>query len=208
MDLPARTVERLSKYRRMLSKYHSIDGAHIFSHDLARLLNLTPVQVRRDLMLLGLSGNHRKGYNIKELVTLIGKVIDDEQGQNIAVVGMGNLGSAITAFIHKADTKLHIAATFDIDPRKIHTGDSGISCFSIGEINDKVNEYSISMAVLTVPPAVAVDVTKILVQAGVKGILNFTSVHLDVPKNVYLKDYDIITSLEEIGFFIKDRSNM
>ena len=208
MELPARTVERLSKYRRMLSKYHSIDGAHIFSHDLARLLNLTPVQVRRDLMLLGLSGNHRKGYNIKELVTLIGKVIDNKQGQNIAVVGMGNLGSAITTFIHKAETKLHIVATFDIDPKKIHTGESGVPCFSIGEISKRVKEYSISMAVLTVPPAVAVEVTNILVQAGIKGILNFTSVHLDVPKYLYLKDYDIITSLEEIGFFIKDKSDL
>jgi redox-sensing transcriptional repressor len=208
MDLPARTVERLSKYRRMLSKYHSIDGAHIFSHDLARLLNLTPVQVRRDLMLLGLSGNHRKGYNIKELVSLIGEVIDDEQGQNIAVVGMGNLGRAITAFIHKAETKLHIVATFDVDPTKIHTEESGVPCYSIDAIYKMVHELSISMAVLTVPPAVAAEVTNIVVQAGVRGILNFTSVHLDVPKHIYLKDYDIITSLEEIGFFIKDRSDL
>ena len=130
-----------------------------------------------------------------------------KQGQNIAVVGMGNLGSAITAFIHKADTKLHIVATFDIDPKKIHTGESGVPCFSIKDINKKVREYSISMAVLTVPPAVSVDVTGILVQAGINGLLNFTSVHLDVPKHVYLKDYDIITSLEEIGFFIKDKSD-
>ncbi len=206
MDLPARTVGRLSKYRRLLSKYHSIDTAHIFSHDLARLLNLTPVQVRRDLMLLGLSGNHRKGYNIQELISLIGKVIDNEKGQNIAIVGMGNLGRAITAFIQRAESKLHVVATFDIDPKKIHTEVAGVPCYPISEISQRVKEFSISLAVLTVPPAVAVEVTDILLWAGISGILNFTSVHLDVPSNVYLKDYDIITSLEEIGFFIKDKS--
>ena len=70
MKLPATTVARLSKYRRMLSRIDD-ENTHIFSHDLANLLNLTPEQVRRDLMLVGLTGNHRKGYNIRELVDFI-----------------------------------------------------------------------------------------------------------------------------------------
>jgi len=92
MNLPPRTVERLSKYRRLLEKLQESEESYIFSHQLARMLNLTPVQVRRDLMLIGFSGNHRKGYNISELLALIGKTIDREEGHNIAIVGMGNLG--------------------------------------------------------------------------------------------------------------------
>lgn len=203
MSLPPRTIERLSKYRRLLNKYKKVEQAYIYSHDLARLLNLTPVQVRRDLMLVGVAGNHRKGYSIQELIMKIGQTIDAENGQNIAIVGMGNLGRAVTAFISKNKTKMNIVASFDIDPVKVNTQVAGVPCFHISEVAQMVSDLSIDIAVLTVSPDAAVDVTTILIESGIRGILNFTSVHLDVPPNVYLKDYDIITSLEEIGFFIK-----
>ena len=68
-----------------------------------------------------------------------------------------------------------------------------------------IKKLDISIAILTVPPDAAKDIAKLLADSGIKGILNFTSVHLDIPDDIYLKDYDIITSLEEIGFFIKLR---
>lgn len=202
--LPPRTVERLSKYRRLLNRYSSNDEHFIFSHDLARLLNLTSVQVRRDLMLVGISGNHRKGYNVKELIDLISKIIDTEHGQNIAIIGMGNLGRAVTTFLRKNETKMNIVAAFDIDPEKTDKLVSGVECFQIALIAEKIKTLSIDIVVLTVPPDEAIELTKILIDSGIKGILNFTSIHLDVPSTIYLKNYDIITSLEEIGFFIKE----
>jgi redox-sensing transcriptional repressor len=201
--LPPRTVERLSKYRRLLNKYSSNDEHFIFSHDLARLLNLTSVQVRRDLMLIGISGNHRRGYNVKELSELISSIIDTETGHNLAIVGMGNLGRAVTAFIRKNETNMNIVAGFDIDSEKTSKLVAGVECYHIESIARKIKELNIDIAVLTVPPDTAVNITTILVESGIRGILNFTSVHLDVPQKVYLKNYDIITSLEEIGFFIK-----
>ena len=201
--LPPRTVERLSKYRRLLSKYSLDEKNFIYSHDLARLLNLTPVQVRRDLMLIGISGNHRRGYNVKELIVHIGKIIDTESGHNLAIVGMGNLGRAVTAFIRKNDTKMNIVAGFDIDPDKTEKEIAGVNCYHVQEIQNKIKELEIDIAVLTTSPEATTEIIQLLIQNGIKGILNFTSVHLDVPKNIYLKNYDIITSLEEIGFFIK-----
>jgi len=203
MKLPATTVARLSKYRRMLGSLN-YENAYIFSHNLAELLNLTPEQVRRDLMLIGLTGNHRKGYNIKELIDLIGKTIDSERGHNVAIVGMGNLGVAITAFIRKAKANLNIVAAFDIDSKKIGRKVADVTCYHVDDIADIVKNLSISIAVLTVPPGEAIDVATLLISSGIKGILNFTSVHIDAPSHVYLKDSNIITSLEEIGFFIKE----
>ncbi|MBN2348756.1 MAG: redox-sensing transcriptional repressor Rex [Bacteroidales bacterium] len=203
MDLPPRTVKRLSQYRRLLEKYKNIKEAHIFSHDLALQLNLTPVQVRRDMMLIGLSGNHRKGYNIQELVTHIGSVIDHKKGYNIAIIGMGNLGSAISTFIRNSNTQMNVVAGFDVDAKKINRKVAGIECFSIKDIRKKVDELNIHIAILTLPMDVALDTAHRLIHAGVKGILNFTSMHLDLPAGIYIKNYDIITSLEEIGFFIK-----
>jgi len=201
--LPPRSVERLSKYRRLLSNLDAGNREFIFSHDLAQLLNLTPEQVRRDLMLIGLTGNRRKGYSIKALIELIGKTIDKEEGHNVAIIGIGNLGKAITAFIRKARTKLNIVAAFDVDASKINRETAGVTCYNISQIPYMVEKLNISIVILTVPSDVVKEITTSLINSGVKGILNFTSVHLDVPPGVYLKDYDIITSLEEIGFFIK-----
>lgn len=202
--LPPRTVERLSKYRRLLSKYSHNEEHFIFSHDLARLLNLTSVQVRRDLMLIGVSGNHRKGYNVKKLITLISEIIDAESGHNLAIVGMGNLGRAVTAFIRKNETKMNLVAGFDIDSNKTDKEIAGVPCHHISSMAEKIRELEIDIAVLTISPDAVLDVVKLLVETGIRGLLNFTSVHLDVPEHVYLKNYDIITSLEEIGFFIKE----
>jgi redox-sensing transcriptional repressor len=206
MKLPATTVARLSKYRRMLSIITD-ENTHIFSHNLASLLNLTPEQVRRDLMLIGLTGNHRKGYNIKELLDLIGQTIDSKEGHNVAIVGIGNLGIALAAFIRREKTKLHIVAAFDIDEKKIGEKIAEVTCYHIKDIPAVIKKLSISIAVLTVPPCEAVDVAALLIKSGIKGILNFTSVHIDVPPGIYLKDTNIITSLEEISFFIKDWSD-
>jgi redox-sensing transcriptional repressor len=201
--LPPPSVERLSKYRRVLSNLNDHNGQFIFSHDLARLLNLTPVQVRRDLMLIGLTGNRRKGYSIHALIDLIGNTIDQKEGHNVAIVGVGNLGRAISAFLRKSKSRLNILAAFDVDPGKVNREVAGVPCFDNHRIPEIVGKMKISIAILTVPPEVAVDIASLLIRSGIMGILNFTSVHLDVPEGVYLKDYDIITSLEEIGFFIK-----
>jgi len=202
--LPPRTVERLSKYRRLLDRYKDLEGAHIYSHKLAALLNLTPEQVRRDLMLIGLTGNHRKGYNIKALIGLIGNTIDREEGHKVALVGIGNLGKAVLGFIRKANTKMNIVAAFDVDRNKINTRITGVPCYDIHDAERIIMNERIRIAILTVPPEVAVATAALLLQSGIRGILNFTSVHLDVPQDIYLKDYDIITSLEEIGFFIME----
>jgi redox-sensing transcriptional repressor len=204
MGLPATTVARLCKYRRILRRIRHNFSTHIFSHNLASLLNLTPEQVRRDLMLIGLTGNHRKGYDIEELIELISKTIDCREGQSIAIVGIGNLGIAVTKFIRKTDTQLNIVAAFDIDSEKVGTKVVDVPCYHIDELPGIIKNLSISIAILTVPPREAVNIANILVESGIKGILNFTSVHLDVPSDIYLKDSNIIISLEEIGFFIKD----
>jgi len=202
--LPSRTVERLSKYRRLLDKYKDLDEAHIHSHKLAALLNVTPEQVRRDLMLIGITGNHRKGYHIKGLIGHIGNTIDRHEGHKVALVGIGNLGRAVLGFIRKANTKMDVVAAFDIDLHKLNTQVAGVPCYHLNEAEQIINQEQIRIAILTVPPEVAAATATLLLQSGIRGILNFTSVHLDVPPGIYLKDYDIITSLEEIGFFIME----
>ncbi len=201
--LPGKTVERLSQYRRIL--YNSIrEGkTNIYSHELARMMNLTPVQVRRDLMLIGYSGSQSKGYVVKDLVALIGKIIDSDKGQRIIVVGMGNLGRAITSYFSGKREKLSIAAGFDNDLQKTDRVVAGIPCYHINQLKEYIEKEGISIAVLTVSPEATHEVSKKLLEAGIKGILNYTSVPLTVPEDVHLEEYDIVTSLEKLAYLVK-----
>jgi redox-sensing transcriptional repressor len=202
-NLPHKTVERLSQYRRSLLMILSKEKTHVFSHEIAQMLHITPVQVRRDLMLIGYSGNLRKGYDIKELIELIGRIIDSEKGQRVGVIGMGNLGKAIISYFKGKRSKLSIIAAFDINPEKINRVYDGVACYHISQLTDIIRQNNISIGIIAVPSEEAPAIAEILVLAGVKGVLNFTPKPLNVPPYVYLEEYDMITSLEKVAFFAK-----
>ncbi|HMT66619.1 MAG TPA: winged-helix domain-containing protein, partial [Bacteroidales bacterium] len=116
--LPGKTVERLSQYRRALASVLAANKDYIFSHELAAMLHITAVQVRRDLMLIGYGSVMRKGYDVRELINTIGSIIDAPDGLNVAIVGMGNLGRAIAGYFRDRRTNMTVVAAFDVDPRK------------------------------------------------------------------------------------------
>lgn len=204
-NLPEKTVERLSEYRRTLLGCLAKGKTHIYSHELAGLHNITAVQVRRDLMLIGYSSMKKKGYDAQELVRVIGDIVDHEIGLNVAVIGMGNLGRAITTYFNGKRPKLNIVAAFDVDPNKVNRVISGVNCYHIKELPNVISRNDISIAIISSPPDSAPQVAEQLVAAGIKGILNFTTVPLVVPATVYLEEYDMITSMEKVAYFVKTR---
>ena len=203
MTLPERTVERLSEYRRTLLQCLEEGKTHIFSHELAELHHNTAVQVRRDIMFIGYTSMQRKGYDVRELISVIGEILDSEKGINVAVVGIGNLGRAVTTYFVGKRSKLNIIATFDVDHTKIDRVISGVKCYPLSRIKEVVESHQISIAIITVPAASANEVSSQLVESGIKGIMNFTTVPLDVPEDCYLEEYDMITSLEKVAYFVK-----
>ena len=206
--LPEKTVERLSQYRRTLLKTYSVEKQNIFSHEIANMLHLTPVQVRRDLMLIGYSGSQRKGYEIKQLIHLIGEIIDSKHGQKVALIGVGNLGRAIIRYLNKKNSNLRIVAAFDINPEKINKEVNGteITCYHYEHLSKIIKKDKISIGVICVPADQAINVADTLVNSGIKGILNFTSASLHInDEEVFLEEYDMITSLEKVAYFSKKR---
>ena len=203
MYLPEKTIERLSQYRRTLLNCQANGQTHIFSHELAALLNITAVQVRRDIMFLGYTSVQRKGYDIMDLVSVIGTLLDNNEVLKVAIIGMGHLGTAITAYFKGKRAKLDIVAAFDIDPTKIGKTIAGVKCYAKDQLPEVFEEMNISIGVITVPPENAADVAEKLVKAGVKGILNFTTVPLNVSSQVYLEEYDMVTSLEKVAYYVK-----
>jgi redox-sensing transcriptional repressor len=201
-QLPERTVERLSHYRRVLNRLLDIDKEYIYSHELAKLLHITPVQVRRDIMLIGHTGTLRKGYRIKDLVDLISSIIDSENVQNVAIVGFGNLGNALLNYINNIPAKMQVKAIFDVNKDKIGTSYNEVICYSTDRIREIITRYDITIALLTVPPNEAQRMANILVDAGIRGIINYTPTILNV-ESAYLEQYDMITSLEKVAYFTK-----
>lgn len=201
--LPDKTVERLSQYRRTLLIANATGKHHIFSHELAAMLHITSVQVRRDIMLIGYSGTLRQGYDVKELIEIIGKIIDSKEGQKVAVIGIGNLGRAIIGYFSGKRTKLTVVAGFDINPDKVERAYAGVWCYHFDKLTEIIKNENITIAVLTVPASEAANVADLLVMAGIKGILNFTPKPINVPSNVHLEEYDMITSLEKLAYFVK-----
>ena len=201
--LPEKTVERLSEYRRSLLNCLAEGKSHIFSHDLAKLHNITAVQVRRDIMFVGYTSAQRKGYDIKEMIEVIGRILDADTGLNVAIVGIGNLGRALTSYFSGKRSKLNIVAAFDNDPEKIDRVIAGVPCYHVSKIAEVVKVQGITLGIITVPSDFAAEICKSLVLSGVTGILNFTSVPLNVPEHVYLENSDMITLLEKVAYFVK-----
>jgi redox-sensing transcriptional repressor len=202
--LPGKTVERLSEYRRQLLGCLADNRNYIFSHDLAALLHITAVQVRRDLMLIGYSSVLRKGYDIRELIDTIGRIIDSAEGLNVAIIGIGNLGRAVTGYFRGKRSKLNIVASFDNDPQKVHKVISGVKCYHIQDMEQIIKDLDIKIAILTIPADFAKSMAEEVVRFGIKGILNFTTIPLNVPSGVYLEEYDMITSIEKVAYFVKE----
>jgi redox-sensing transcriptional repressor len=204
MNLPGKTIERLSEYRRTLLGCLNEKKNFIFSHDLAARLHITAVQVRRDLMLIGYSSVQRKGYDIKELIDKIGTIIDSEVSLNVAIIGIGNLGRAVAGYFKGKRSKLNLVASFDTDPQKVNKVISGVKCYPHDEMEKIIKELDIRIAIITVPPDYAREIAEEAVRYGIKGILNYTTVPLNVPSWVYLEEYDMITSIEKVAYFVKE----
>ncbi len=199
-NLPANTVERLSLYRRVLLNYPVEKKPYIHSHQLAHIIKINPAHIRRDLMLIGFTGDIHKGYYIPEMITEIGKAIDCTRTLKVAFIGIGDLGRTVAEYFNHDDSKIKIAATFRFD-KEPENQFPDVKCYNVSKINNVIKQKNIELAVVAVPPEFAESISKKLVKAGIKGILNFTSVHLQVPEEVYVENYDMINKLEKLAYF-------
>lgn len=203
-NIPEKTIERLSEYRRTLLSCSAQGITHIFSHVLAGMHGITAVQVRRDLMLIGFSSDTKKGYDVQVLIDFIGNILDSQSVKNIAIIGMGNLGQAITKYFNGRRLKLRIVASFDIDDQKVGREIDAVPCYHIDQFEQKVTDMDINIAVLCSPTRVASELVVPIVNAGIKGVLNFTSTPLNFPKGIVVENYDITTLLEKVAYFVKE----
>lgn len=201
MDLSEKTIERLLLYRVILMELKSLNRTNIHSYELAELANNSATQVRRDIMGTGYTGAPAIGYEIAELVNKIKEKLNLDSQIRVALVGIGNLGSAILSFFKEHKTRFKVAAAFDVEPQKINTTIFGSKTYSVKRIAEIIERENITLGVIATPDSKAQEGANMLVGAGIRGILNFTSIPLKVPQEVKLNRIDITLQFEKLAFY-------
>lgn len=202
-----RTVERLSLYRRFLKQLKDDKQLSVYSHQLADLSGGTPAQVRRDLMLIGCSGSPQKGYEVNSLLAGIDEFLNVKKMVNVVLIGVGNIGRALLSYFRSGKSHINIIASFDVDEHKTDRVINNCRCYHISKLSELVKKHDVKVAIITSPSGEAQNLTNIVVDSGIKGILNFAPIRLKVPNSVYVEDVDITMNIEKVLYFADDKKN-
>ncbi len=198
-----KTVSRMSRYRRLLASLRDEGIQSIYSHQLARHAVVSAAQVRRDLMVIGYSGSPNKGYDVAACIRSIGSFLDGPVRQEVALVGVGNLGRAVLSHFAGKSPSVAIVAAFDVDETLTDTTIHGCRCFAVSRMESLVRDLGIEIAVLAVPGAAAQDSADTLVRAGVKSLISFAPVPLHLPNDIFVEYMDITAALESAAYFAR-----
>jgi len=201
------TIRRLSVYTRCLLQLEEDGVKTVSSQELAERFNLNSAQVRKDLAYFGEFGVRGIGYYVSGLKAELQRILGLDREWAVALVGFGNLGSAL--FNYKGFTRqgFRIAAIFDEDPSKVTRDVESTPIFSSRELGREIKARGIQIAIMAVPAEAAQPVADLLVSAGIRAILNFAPARLKVPKDVRLKHVDLSIELETLSFYLAKPSS-
>lgn len=201
-------VTRLSRYKSIIKRLKSFGMNKIFAENLAEASGVTAALVRKDFSLFGITGNKKAGYQADQLITEIDRLLGKEHEHEIILVGYGNFGHALVAHPGFEKEGIRIGAVFDADERKLDS-ESTPPILSVDEMEQYIIDHKIKIAALTVADHAAQGVVDRLISAGIEGILNFSSMPVRTPQNVFVNNIDIEMALETIIFYthspVKDK---
>jgi len=202
IDIPRKSIYRLSIYQRCLQRLKENRVDTVSSEALAKAAGVKPTQLRKDLAYFGQFGTRGLGYNVEALSTTIGEVLGHNRLQPVILVGVGNLGSALLRYGGFRKEGFEVVAAFDLAP-KARTSDSGIQILAMDQLTPFIRMHHVKMAILTVPASAAQSVANTIVEAGIQAVLNFSPTVLDVPDNVVVNSVDLAVELENLSYFIR-----
>lgn len=193
-------IRRLPRYYRYLDELLENGVDRISSGDLSKSMHITASQIRQDLNNFGGFGQQGYGYNVQYLHNEIGKILGVDKVHNMIVVGMGNLGQAISRYSHFENLGFKMIGFFDVNPQLAGKTIRDIPIRLMDELPSFIKNNKVDMAALTVPRSHAADVTDQLVNLGIKGIWNFALLDLDVPDSVVVQNVHLADSLMELSY--------
>ena len=205
VEIPRKAVYRLSLYSRCLDRLAEEKVETVSSVTLAKTAGVKPTQLRKDLGYVGQVGTRGLGYSVETLNNAISGVLGTASLHPVVLVGVGNLGSALLRYSGFKKEGFEIIAAFDQFPDQVSTRSPqiGIPVMGVDEMGDYIRAHEVKMVIIAVPENAAKEVAKIVVDAGVHAILNFSPVVLEVPKEVVVNHVDLAVELESLSYFVR-----
>ena len=208
-EVSSAVIKRLPRYFRYLRELIRMGKTRVSSAELSRMMNVTASQIRQDLNCFGGFGQQGYGYNVNYLYTKICELLGVGYGFRAAVIGAGNLGSALVRSPMFEKRGVDVVAIFDISRQVIGKKIGNVRVYDMEELEARIRDFDVDIVILTLPKEYATDVSSRLVQTDIHGIWNFTGKELDMGKsgivveNVHLGDslmtlcYDVAKSIDE-----------
>jgi redox-sensing transcriptional repressor len=204
--VPEGVVERLPLYLDALLLLAEQDGATVSSARLGELTNVNPAQIRRDLTHFGSFGQRGIGYDVGGLIAHIQRILGADHANRIALVGAGNLGTAIANYPALATHGFAVTSIFDNDADRVGRTIGGLVVQHADELAATIREQKIAIGIIAVPPFAAQEVADALCKAGVRVILNYTPVAVAVGPEVVLHNTDPVHELLHTLYYLSTRS--
>jgi redox-sensing transcriptional repressor len=198
------SLKRIFLYRASLVRLKQMGVDKVFSYTLAKETGVTSDQVRKDFSEFNIKGNKRGGYDINKLLETLEKLFHRNKDNNIVLIGMGNMGLALSKYSKFSQRNMNIVATFDIDPFKQKIR-SVIPVYSMDRLKEIIDRFRVKVAILAVPEISAQEVTDELIRNGITGIMNFAPVFLKVPPEVIINNVNLCDELESVIYYVHKR---
>jgi len=207
--VPEATIRRLSRYSRCLEEMEEKEEKVVSSAQLANKCMVNSAQVRKDLAYFGEFGIRGVGYYVKDLLNDIKRILGLNKEWRMAVIGMGNLGSALLSYKDFLKQNYKIVAAFDIVPPKVIGRVSEklgkpVEVLHINRIREVAKERRIDIGIIATPASEAQGVANLLVEAGVRGILNFAPAQITTPEGFVVKDVFFTTVLDNLAYLLSN----
>jgi redox-sensing transcriptional repressor len=200
--VPQGVVERLPSYLSVLMHLREEGSQTVSSAQLSALAEVNAAQIRRDLAYFGQFGKRGVGYDVALLVDRIQRILGSDHIQRLAIVGAGNLGSAIAQYDGLRTRGFVVAGIFDRDPRKVGTRVGDLIVREVAELERVVQEQAIRFGVIAVPPETAQEVADRLCDAGIQVVVNYSTAYVHVPSWVTLHNTDPVRELLHTLYYL------
>lgn len=201
--IPMATINRLSIYMRTLQELLEDEVDVISSERLAKQCGVNPAQIRKDFAYFGEFGVRGVGYRVSDLVNQIKQILGLNRPWNLAMIGLGNLGSALIRHGNFVKHGYIFTAAFDTDPQKVGKRlPNGLTVNHVEELEDVIKEREVLIGIIATPASAAQSVANQLVLGGINGILNFAPVQIQVPDCCHVENVDFTIKLDAIAYHL------
>ena len=203
IDIPAVVIDRLPLYARALAELEARERDVVSSQELGSLLGVTPAQIRKDLSYFGRFGKQGRGYNIRRLAQQLQQILGLDRQWSMILVGVGHLGLAILAYGGFQPQGFIVVGAFDADPYLIGRKLNGITIRSVAELGEYLKGRHVDIGIVAVPASAAPSIVETLIAGGVRSILNYAPVAMQVPPHVQIRNIDPVMALQSMTFYLK-----